>query len=598
MKKNLSFVVLLLILFFSMLSIISAQHKFYVDLNDRTDEAFKVTLIPDKLTDSNKIFQFAATAPGTYEIMDIGRFVKSFTAFDKAGNEITVTHPSVDQWEIFDPENVNKIVYEISDTWDTQVDKNPVYPMCGSEISDDYVMINGQCVFGYFHNMQKYPVEIKLEYPNNWIVGTALEQNGDGFYTAPDYDTIVDSPILVGDLTKASTTVDNTIVDVYTHSKGELIKSGNILMTLEDVLDATDQFTMGLPVNRYVFLFNFVNFSAGAWEHNYSSIYVYKNDTLTDHYAKELRSTAAHEFFHIITPLHIHSELVENFNYERPVMSQHLWLYEGVTEWASRIMQLRDYLISLDDYLDDVKQKLTVNDGFDQDISLTELGKKSTELQDQYFNIYNKGAVVAGLLDIRLLKLSNAKKGLRELLLDLLNEYGINKSISEDNFFNSLAAETYPEIGDFIKDYIQGTKPLPIKEYFGWLGIDYSESEGYDSSKITLGFGIGFKDNHFIVSKVNPRIADKLQSGDILYKVDNDLVTFQNIQSKAASLQNLKVGDKVNITVKKDGKEIEVELKALPREIRHKFTVLDNPLPEQLALRNAWMKNNPDYKVK
>ena len=60
---------------------------------------------------------------------------------------------------------------------------------------------------------------------------------------------------------------------------------------------------------------------------------------------------AAHEFFHIVTPLNIHSEIIEHFNFVTPVPSQHLWLYEGTTEWAAHAMQLRAGLKSPDEYL-------------------------------------------------------------------------------------------------------------------------------------------------------------------------------------------------------------------------------------------------------
>jgi hypothetical protein len=51
---------------------------------------------------------------------------------------------------------------------------------------------------------------------------------------------------------------------------------------------------------------------------------------------------AAHEFFHVVTPLNIHSEIIEHFNFVMtPVPSRHLWLYEGTTEWAAHAMQLR-----------------------------------------------------------------------------------------------------------------------------------------------------------------------------------------------------------------------------------------------------------------
>jgi predicted metalloprotease with PDZ domain len=36
--------------------------------------------------------------------------------------------------------------------------------------------------------------------------------------------------------------------------------------------------------------------------------------------------------FHIITPLSIHSKEIQDFDYNDPKMSQHLWMYEGVTD--------------------------------------------------------------------------------------------------------------------------------------------------------------------------------------------------------------------------------------------------------------------------
>jgi predicted metalloprotease with PDZ domain len=74
---------------------------------------------------------------------------------------------------------------------------------------------------------------------------------------------------------------------------------------------------------------------------------------------------------------------------------------------------MRDYLVSVEDLLEQMSYKLVFNDGADQNLSLTRLSKESVERQDQYVNIYSKGAVVATLLDIKLLELSRKKKGTR-----------------------------------------------------------------------------------------------------------------------------------------------------------------------------------------
>jgi predicted metalloprotease with PDZ domain len=463
--------------------------------------------------------------------------------------------------------------------------------MSGSSLEEDHAVINGQCVFGYFHGMNKTPVKIKLDYPNQWLVGTSLKLNADGFYDAVDYDYVVDSPILLGALTKATTKIENTTIDVLTYSKTGKINSDQLLLLLEDIISATSQFTQGLPVDQYTFLFHFENFSAGAWEHNYSSFYVFQETELNDFMVQELKSVAAHEFYHIVTPLNIHSELVGNFNFEKPTMSQHIWLYEGVTEWASDILQLRDYLITLEEYVKQVKAKLSANDNFDQSISLTELSLHSTERQDQYPNIYQKGALVAGLLDIRLLELSNGEKGLREVINQLYKDYGANRTFSEKDFFDEFTNRTYPEISDFINKYIKGTEKLPIAEYYGKLGIEYKDFAGIDSTRIALGFGIGMKDGKFIVTRVDNFSDDGVNAGDYILKVNGEDVDLQNAQTKFAFMGKLKVGDSFNLTAQRGDEQKEIKVSMQPRPIKHQFKVLDTASDQQLELRSAWMKN-------
>ncbi len=568
-------------------STLFSQQKFIVDLNNRADDLFKVTVYPEKLSDDNNVFQFAATAPGTYETMDIGRYVRLFKAFDKDGNELKTEHISTNQWQFNDPESVNKIYYEIAETFDTPVSEHQIYKMSGTSIEKDHVLINGQAVFGYIKEMQTEPLEIKLEYPNDWQIGTALRKNNYGFYEAKDFDQSVDSPILLGELTKDSINIQGTNVDVYTYSKTGLIKSSDVLSSIENILKAESDFMEGLPVDHYDFLFYFGDASAGGWEHSYSSEYVLREQPLTKDYQKTLRDFVAHEFFHVVTPLNIHSELVEHFNFVNPVMSRHLWLYEGVTEWASDIIQLRDSLMTLNEYLDQISEKLNTNDRFDTSISLTKLGVDAVNLSSQYYNIYEKGAVVAALLDIRLLELSHGKMGLREVLNHLAKEYGPNKPFSEEKFFDDFTDVTFPEINDFFKDYIKGTDKLPVKEYFNKLGINYFEQKGVDSSDVIMGIIFIYDNGKLIISKP----IDKLQEGDVLYKLNGEEIDLKSHSSILNKIKEMKVGTEYTITVKRGDEEITDTMHLKPKPIKHVFEINNDASPEQLQLRHAWMIN-------
>jgi predicted metalloprotease with PDZ domain len=457
------------------------QLHYVVNLNDRSGDTFKVTVqIQGKLGKQPVIYQFASTAPGTYQVMDMGRFVRKFEALDNKGRPVEVEQVSVNQWEIKKPEKVRTVRYEIAETWDTPVQENPIYLMCGSSIGDDHVLINGQTVFGYFHGKQQAPFTIELLYPEGWKVGTALNRNEQGYWLANNYDHAVDSPILLGNLTYAKDEVGGAQIDVYTYSATGKINSTTLLSAMKDMLNAASDFLNGLPVERYTFLFHFSDKSAGAWEHSYSSEYILKEGEWNEQMKNSVLSIAAHEFFHIVTPLNIHSEIIEHFNFVKPTPSQHLWLYEGTTEWAAHMMQLRGGLIALDEFLERWGRKAYVDSRyFDSNYSLVALSLNSytAEGQKQYSNIYYRGALVASLLDIRLLELSNGKRGLREVILELIDKYGASKPFPEDKFFDIFVEMTYPEIGDFFDRYVKNAEPLPLKEYFNKIGIDFKAED-------------------------------------------------------------------------------------------------------------------------
>jgi predicted metalloprotease with PDZ domain len=55
---------------------------------------------------------------------------------------------------------------------------------------------------------------------------------------------------------------------------------------------------------------------------------------------KSMMDVVSHEFFHIVTPLSIHSKEIQYFDYNNPKMSAHLWMYEGVTEYFANLFQI------------------------------------------------------------------------------------------------------------------------------------------------------------------------------------------------------------------------------------------------------------------
>lgn len=449
-----------------------------IDLNDRTGDSFKVRVFVAGLTESNAVFQFAATAPGTYDRMNFGNYVSNFRAYNENYEALAVSKLSTNQWQLEDPENTAFIEYEIRETWDEVNPPDVIYRMAGTSIEEDHSLINTFAMLGYPTGFQEKKYVISIDHPASWSIGTALPENDNGYYVATDYDHLADSPLLLGDLSFASIGIDHTDIDIWTYSVTDITTSQDVKAEIEEVMYDAKAFLEELPVDHYSFLYHFGEESAGALEHSYSSVHIMDN-LLVSQQSAWIKHVAAHEFFHIVTPLNLHSEIIEDFNFVTPTPSRHLWLYEGVTEWAALLMRYRNGSIGLNYLLQVFQNKINYNENYyDKSYSLVDISLKSytPEGAEQFGNIYYRGAIVAALLDIRLLELSGGERGLREVMLELVERYGPKNEFQDDMFFDKFITLTYPEIAVFIENYIKGTSELPYQEYFNKIGIRYDRA--------------------------------------------------------------------------------------------------------------------------
>ncbi len=483
-RKNKS----ILIAFFTLFSIFSwqinaQQDSIYVhiNLNDLSNDTFKVSIKTNGLTQENDTYYFAKTAPGTYSTMNFGDYVTKFEVLDKDGKAIGYTKPDINSYQIDSIAYVSEIKYEIQETFDHPRGLE-IYPMAGTSIEADHALINTFAVTGYFKGRQENPIALTLDYPENWLYGSALPSNNKGTFYAESFDYLADSPILIGELTRTTYTIDETDIEVAVYSQNKTIQAETILNDITDVINGSKKYLGTLPVDHYSFLFFFETNDItpkGALEHSYCSLYT-SNEKPWDEISESMRHVIAHEFFHIVTPLNLHSEYIETFNFNFPRASEHLWLYEGVTEWAAHMILLKNKLVDLDTYLLTLRKKAFVNDQyFDPTWSLIKLSKESYSKEgfEQYSNIYMKGALFAGILDIRILELSKGKQGLIDVIKELTEIYGKQKAFQEDELIPKLVEITYPEIQELFDDYVYGTAPLPLEEYYAKIGIIYNSSD-------------------------------------------------------------------------------------------------------------------------
>ena len=325
--------------------------EYEIDITKIESDSFYVTLSVEGIKSDSIIFQFAVAAPGSYSIIDAGRFVGDFNAFDNQGKRLLIKRKNVNQIVIYNSSALRKIIYAVDDTYDKQNSNKYVMSCAGSNIEYDNAVFNAQVVCGYFQGYQKNPINIKFIYPKGWVISTALPMSGDN-YSAEDYDHLVDSPVMLGNFTINKFSLHGTDFEVSCYSESEVINASQIAEKLKPYIEAIFYLLGELPVERYVFIYNF-NKEIDEWalEHNYSSYHALKEAPLND-LLEFIAPVSSHEFCHIITPLHIRSDVISNFNFASPTPTMNIWFYEGFVEWMSKMSIVRGGFISEDEFLE------------------------------------------------------------------------------------------------------------------------------------------------------------------------------------------------------------------------------------------------------
>lgn len=623
---------LLIALLISSTALAKGPYRYIVDLVNVKEDKVMVTLNPPKLKGREIIFYMPKIVPGTYAIADYGRMVSNFKAFDKRGNELEVTRLDDNSWKIIKPRKVKKITYWVEDTYDTKKPGPEIFQPAGTNIEEDKnFIINTAGFFGYFEGMKKEEFQIRFLREKDFYGATGLEYSeiqpevgiiseekveivpyGADRFDVEDYDRLIDSPIMFSKADTAIIKVANTDVLVASYSPNQRVTAAEIAESIEEVLSAQNKFLGGkLPVDKYAFIFYFTDqpvTSYGALEHSYSSFYYMPEQTIGQ-MKQQLRDFAAHEFFHIVTPLNIHSEEIGSFDFNDPKMSRHLWLYEGMTEYFAGSVQVKYGLVSQEEYLQMLQEKLITAQQFKDELPFTELSLGAlNEYSDQYYNVYQKGALIGAMLDIRLRELSNGSYGVQDMMADLSAKYGKDKSFEDEALFDEIVELTYPEIADFFNQYVAGSEPQPYEEYFKKVGVEV-ESGGSTQQWTLLinqsNVAIAQYDGEQYLSIGNEAGLDDLgqelglQKGDILIKMNGkDLPPYgPNIQDfLGEQVQLIPTLETYRVTVIRevDGEQKEVELSAPNRKIEIRLPpiikFIDNPTDEQLEMRDHWLK--------
>jgi predicted metalloprotease with PDZ domain len=339
----------------------------------------------------------------------------------------------------------------------------------------------------------------------------------------------------------------------------------------------------------------------GALEHHTSTVVVLPEASSPEGLSASIIDVVAHEFFHIVTPLSVHSEDVHYFDYNQPTFSKHLWMYEGVTEYFAQHFQVYEGLITPEEFYGVIDQKIGISKNMDDAMSFTIMSENVLEepYASNYGNVYMKGALIGMCIDILMRKESNGSRSMLSLMKELSAKYGKNKPFEDDSLIAEITEMTYPSVGKFLRTHVEGDVPIDYNKFFEMVGLTVGESEVETNYIFAGGQNIIFDADqeqgtiHFSATALKNSFwaSQGVQDGDVIKKVNGQELSLQNAQQVIGGMFAWQEGMEITMDLERNGQPVRIEAQLTkPTAISQSIIENADASAEQIEIRNAWLK--------
>lgn len=591
--------------------------KTTIDLVNVVDDKVMVTIDPGAFTKDVVSFYIPKTVPGTYSTDNYGKYIEGFKAFDDKGNELPVTKSDDNTWNITSAKGLDKITYYVNDTYDTEAEvEEAVFSPAGTNIKKgDNYMLNLHGFVGYFDGLKEVPYELNIVKPEALVSTTSLKKKVEGetstqseTFLAARYFDVIDNPILYAKPNTESFTINDITVTLSVYSPTGVYSAASLKPQMEEMVRAQKAFLGEIDgtkeYNILLYLSTLDGTDAtgfGALEHHTSTVVVLPEQMPKPALDEAMKDVVSHEFFHIVTPLNVHSEEVQYFDFNDPKMSQHLWMYEGTTEYFANLFQIQQGLIDETEFYKRIMDKVNNAKSYDDAMSFTEMSANILEepYEKNYANVYEKGALINMALDIRLRELSNGEKGVLWLMKGLSKKYGNNTPFKDDKLFDEIVAMTYPEIREFFVTHVIGQTPIDYNKFLAKVGLNTTNQEnqsGYFLDGEVPFIDVDPADQNIVFIRKGITLNSFLESlgaqgGDIIKSINDTPITLEAIRTVIGQSFAWTPETDIKMVVERDGKEMSLEGKVgMPTLMVETIVPLVGLTGNEATIREAWLK--------
>jgi predicted metalloprotease with PDZ domain len=470
-----------------------------------------------------------------------------------------------------------------------------------SYVDLNYAFLHGVSAFMYIQGRVNEDVEVHFDLPASWKqIEVALDRKKGkpNTFCADDYDLLADSPFALGNFdvgTYETAGVPHRIVMIG-EGNYDLDKVTQDFKTITD--EQVKMFNGKHPCKQYVHFIQNVDQGGGGLEHLNSQTsqvnrWAYTNESRY----KSFLGLISHEYFHLWNVKRIRPLELGPFDYETENYSTLLWVAEGITSYYDDLFLYRSGIKSKDQYLNAVAYNINrlQNQPGRLEMTLQESSKlawvkaylPNENSKNETISYYNKGMVVALLLDLEILKSTDNQKRLDDVMRYLMDEYYVKKKrgFTYEEFVDACSSIAGKDMKPFFKKTVESTEELDYS-LLKAFGVTLNQET---SEKSWLGLETKTSDGKTVVSYIHPA-GPALKAG---LSVNDEIISIDGWRVRGSlsdETERLEAGKTYVLIYARDMKMAETELQAMTSpEVTFTVKETEDASEEILTNHQAWL---------
>ncbi|HUE85489.1 MAG TPA: PDZ domain-containing protein [Vicinamibacterales bacterium] len=536
----------------------------------------------------------AVWTPGSYLIREYQRHVEDVAARG-SGGALSVQKSAKNRWRV-DTGGAPAVTVS--------------YRVYGREmtvrnnwIEHGFAMLNGAPTFISLVDGLARTHEVRIELPSQWKASATALMPVSGqphTYRAEDFDTLVDSPIILGNPVQRDFTVAGKRHVAVFEGDTTFFDVDRATADTQKIVEAGGQVMGGRFDYPHYYALNLIVDAGGGLEHKNSFLVMANRFTTRTRRAYlNYLGLVAHEHFHVWNIKRLRPIELGPFDYENENYTKALWIAEGFTDYYAGLLVKRPGISTRDEFFEELSGHIeAVQTTPGRLVTSADMSSFDTWIK-QYrpdentanttINYYPKGVVIALLLDTRIRKATGGAKSLDDALRLAYERHAGAKGYTMEQFYQAMSDAAGVNLRDWFARTAESTDELDYTEALDWFGLRFRPVDARNQ-RAWLGATTRNDAGRLVVSQVRrqtPVHAAGLNVDDEILAIDDVRVRADGL---AARLDQYRPGDEVSVLVARRDRlmRMDVTLGAEPGRV-WRLEPAPNATEEQKRRLSDWI---------